>query len=105
MYGELLQQISFPPAAEVSNPTYTLAVDGTVGFVDDPVHGMAPHVILLVVRIKLFNVRDPEAFPFTYILKTFLVTGPTPIITIISQTITEQGPWWWSSGQHARLLL
>ena len=65
MYGELLQQISILPAAELSNPTYTLAVDGAVGFVDDPVHETAPHVILLLLGVVLFNVRDAEASPLT----------------------------------------
>ena len=74
MYGKLLQQISIPPAAELSNPTYTPATDGWVGFVDDPVHEMAPHVIALVVRVELFNVRDAEAFPLTCILKSLFVT-------------------------------
>ena len=53
MYAEALQQISTPPAAELSNPTYTPATDGTVGCVDDPVHEMAPPVIALVVRVEL----------------------------------------------------
>ena len=64
MYGELLQQISIPPAEALSNPIYTPATDGTVGFVVVPEHKMAPQVILLVVRIKLFNVRETDAFQF-----------------------------------------
>ena len=49
MYAEELKQISIPPAAELSNPIYTPATDGIVGFVDDPVHEMAPHVIALII--------------------------------------------------------
>ena len=73
MYIEELTQIVMPPAAAISNPIHTPAADGTVGFVDDPVHEMAPHVIALVVRVELFNVRDAEAFPLTCILKSLLV--------------------------------
>ena len=69
----LLQQISIPPAAALSNPTYTPAADGWVGFVPDPVHEMGPHVIPLVVRVELFNVRDAEAFPLTCIFKVIVV--------------------------------
>ena len=69
MYGEALQQISIPTAVELSNPTYILAVDGWVGFVPDPAHEIGPHVILLVVRVELFDVRDADAFPLTCILK------------------------------------
>ena len=61
MYGKLLQQIAIPPAAELSNPTDTLAADGWVGFVLDPVHEMGPHVIALVVNVVLFSVRDGDA--------------------------------------------
>ena len=46
---------------------------GCVGFVPDPEHAMAPHATLLVVRIKLFIVRDAEAFPLTCILNSSLV--------------------------------
>ena len=71
MYGEALQQISIPPAVELSNPTYTLAVDGWVGFVCVvPVHEIGPLVILLVVNVVLFNVRDGDALLLTYILKS-----------------------------------
>ena len=73
MYGELLQHISITPAAVLSNPTYTLAADGWVGFVPAPVHEMGPHVISLVVRIDFFNVRDAETFPFTCVLNSLLV--------------------------------
>ena len=58
-----------PPGAALSNPIYTPAGDGTAGFLDDPVHEMAPHVIALVVRVELFNVREAEAFPLTLIVK------------------------------------
>ena len=64
MYGVLLVQISIPPAAELSNPIYTLAVVGVVGFVD-PLHELGPHVISLVVRVDLFNVRGGNVVPFT----------------------------------------
>ena len=67
MYGKVLQHISIPRAAELSNPRYTLAADGWVGFVPDPVHEMGPHVIPLVVEVELFNVRDSEALPLTCI--------------------------------------
>ena len=70
MYAEEPTHISMPPVAALPNPTYTPAADGTVGFVDDPVHEMAPHVIALVVRVELFNVRVAEAFPLTCIFKT-----------------------------------
>ena len=70
---KVLQQISIPPAAELSNPTYTPAKVRCVGFVPDPVHEMGPHVIALVVRVELFNVRDAEAFPLTGFLKSLLV--------------------------------
>ena len=43
-------------------------------FVVVPEHDMAPHVILLVVRVGLLNVRDAEAFPLTCILKSLFVT-------------------------------
>ena len=72
MYAEVLTQMFIPPAAALSNPIYTPAVDGTVGFVDDPVHEMAPHVVAWVVRVELFNLRDTEAFPFTCILKNIV---------------------------------
>ena len=61
-----------PPGAALSNPIYTPAGDGTAGFLDDPVHEMAPHVIALVVRVELFNVREAEAFPLTFIFKKTL---------------------------------
>ena len=54
-----------PPAAALSNPIYTPAADGTVGFVDDPAHEMAPHVIALAVRVELFDGREAESFPLT----------------------------------------
>ena len=73
MYREVLQQISIPPAAELSNPTYTPATDGAVGCVVVPEHEMATHVILLVVRVELINVRDADALPFTCILKSLFV--------------------------------
>ena len=75
LYGELLQHISIPPAAALSNPTYTLAIDGTDGFVDDPVHEMAPDVKALVVRVELFNVTDAEAFPLACILQSLFNTS------------------------------
>ena len=65
MYGELLQQISIPPVAEVSNPRYTPAAVGDNCFVPVPVHEIGPHVIALVVRVELFNVRDAETLPLT----------------------------------------
>ena len=47
---------------------YTPAAVGTVVFVVVPEHEiMAPHVILFVVRVELFNVREGEAFPLTCI--------------------------------------
>ena len=55
MSGKVLQQISIPRAAELSNPRYTPAADGWVGFVPDPVHEMGPHVILLVVRVEFIQ--------------------------------------------------
>ena len=73
MYGELLQHISIPPVAEVPNPRYTPAVVGDNCCVLVPVHEIGPHVIALVVRVELFNVRDAEAFPLTCILKSLLV--------------------------------
>ena len=74
MDGELLQQLSIPQAVSQSNLIYTPATVGCVGFVVDPAHEMAPHVILLVVRVKLFNVRDAHALPFTWILISLFVT-------------------------------
>ena len=73
MYAKLLQQISIPPAAALSNPIYTPAVDGCYGFVPGPVHEMGKHVIPLIVRVELFNVKDAEAILFTCILKSLLV--------------------------------
>ena len=61
--------------------------------------------IVLAMKAPCGAYLIPYSVFYVSNIKTFLVTGPTPIITIISQTITEQGPWWWSSGQHARLLL
>ena len=69
-YAEELTQIYISPAAELSNPTYTLATDGAVGFVDDPVHEMAPHVRELVVNVVLVNVKDGDALLLTYVLKS-----------------------------------
>ena len=74
MYGELLQQISIPPAAALSNLIYTPATVGCVGCVVDPVHEMAPHAILLIVRVELFIVRDADALPCTCILISLFVT-------------------------------
>ena len=65
MYVEDLSQMSIPLAAALSNPIYTLAADGVVGLVPDTVHEMGPPVILLVVTVELFNVREAEAFPLT----------------------------------------
>ena len=63
MYAENLHKCSFLPLRHYPIQ-YTrlqlIAVDGAVDFVDDPVHEMAPHVILLVVRSELFNVREAE---------------------------------------------
>ena len=73
MYGELLQQIALPLAAEVSNPRHTPAVVGDNCFVHVPVHEITPHVIALVVRVELFYVRYAEAFPVTCILKSLFV--------------------------------
>ena len=67
------EHISIPPAAALSNPIYTPATVGAVGFVPDPEHEIGPHVILLVVRVELFNVREAEAFPFTSMLKSLFV--------------------------------
>ena len=89
MYAEALTQISISPAAALSNPKYTPAADGVVGFVPYPVHEMGPYVIRLVVRVELFNVREAEALsinmhfknhclshckksPLLYFLKTLL---------------------------------
>ena len=72
MYGKLLQQISIPPAAELSNPTYTPAAYGWVGFIAVPVHETPLHVIALVVNVVLFNVSDGDAPLLTYILKSLL---------------------------------
>ena len=47
----MLAHISIPPTDALSNPIYTPASDGDVGFVADPAHEMAPHVIALVVRV------------------------------------------------------
>ena len=65
IYGEPLQDISIPPATEESNPINTPATDGVVGFIPVPVHEIGPHVIALVVRVELFNVREGEALPLT----------------------------------------
>ena len=65
MYAEVLTQMFIPPAAALSNPIYTPAADGTVGFVDDPAHEMASHVIALAVRVELFDGREAESFPLT----------------------------------------
>ena len=70
MYCVLLAQTSIPPAAEVSIPIYTPATDGVVELVTDPVHGMGPHVIRLVVILELVPAREGEAFPFTCIFIT-----------------------------------
>ena len=73
MYEELVQQISSPRVAALSNPVYTPAAFGTAGFLLDPVHEMGPHVILLVVNVELFNVGEAEACPLTCILKSLFV--------------------------------
>ena len=68
MYFLALEQISIPPDDDEPNPMYTPAAVGTVVFVVVPEHDiMAPHVILFVVRVELFNVREGEAFPLTCI--------------------------------------
>ena len=64
MCGLLLVHISKPPAATLAIPIYEPATVGVVGFVPDPVHEMGPHVIPLVVRVELVNVREGDAFPF-----------------------------------------
>ena len=56
-----------PPDDNASNPMCTQTAVGSVVFVVVPEHDMAPHVILFVVRVVLFNVRDAEAFPLTCI--------------------------------------
>ena len=65
MYAEELTHMFIPPAAALSNPIYTPAADGTVGFVDDPAHEMASHVIALAVRVELFDGREAESFLLT----------------------------------------
>ena len=56
MYCVLLEQISAPPAADLSTPTYTPASEGVKGFAMDPVHEMLLHVILLVVIVERISV-------------------------------------------------
>ena len=73
MYAEEPTQISFLPGAALSKPIYTPAADGVVGFVHYPVREMGPHVLLLVVTVELFDVREAEAFPLTCILKSLYV--------------------------------
>ena len=84
MYAEEPSHIFIPPAAALSNPIYTPAADGTVDFLDDPVHEMAPHVIALVVKVELFNVKETEAFPLTCILKIIVcrVVNKSPFVII-----------------------
>ena len=65
MYAEELTHMFIPPAAALSNPIYTPAADGTVGFVDNTAHEMAPHVLALGVRVELFDGREAEAFQLT----------------------------------------
>ena len=65
MYWHAIEQISIPPDDDKSMPMYTPTAVGTVVFVPDSVHEMGPHVIALVVRVVLFNVRDAKAFPVT----------------------------------------
>ena len=69
----MIEQISIPPKAALSNPIYTPAGDGAVGCVPDPVHKMGAHVIPLVVEVELFNVREAEAFPLTCTFKSLFV--------------------------------
>ena len=64
-----------PPDDDESIPRYTPTAVGNVVFVVVTEHDMGPHVILLAVRVELFNVRDGEAFPLTCILKSLLVTA------------------------------
>ena len=73
-----------PPGAALSNPIYTPAGDGTAGFLDDPVHEMAPHVIALVVRVELLNFREAEEFPLTCILRIIVcrVVNKSPFVII-----------------------
>ena len=59
----MLAHIARPPTAALANRLYTPAVVGVVGCVPDPVHEIGPHVVLLVLRVELFNVRDAEASP------------------------------------------
>ena len=56
-----------PPADALSNPIYTPATVGAVGFVVYPVHVMAPHDMLLVVNVVFLKVINGEAFPCTCI--------------------------------------
>ena len=69
----MLAHISIPPADALSKPICMLATVGVVGFVIVLEHGVAQHVILLVVRVALFNVRDAEACPLTCISKSLFV--------------------------------
>ena len=69
----MLAQISISPVELLSNPIYTPAVVGVGGFVPDPSHQIGPHVIALVVRVELVNVREVEAFPLTCILISLFV--------------------------------
>ena len=72
MYWNVLEQISIPPDDNEPMPMYTPPAVGTVVCVPDPMHEMGPHVKALVVRVKLFNVRDAEACPLTYICKVIV---------------------------------
>ena len=73
MYWNALEHISIPLDDDEPMPMYTPAAVGTVVLVPDPAHEMGPHVIALVFRVELFNVRDAEAFPLTSILRSLLV--------------------------------
>ena len=91
MYGELLEQISIPPAEALYNPINTPATDGAVGFVVVPEHEMAPHVILLVARVELCNVREAGAFQFACNLKIIVChivnQSPFVLLSIVIKSI------------------
>ena len=68
--------MSTPPAEELSITIYTRVAPGVVGYVFDSVHEMAPHVILLVVKVELSNAKEGDACPLIRIIKSLLVVGP-----------------------------
>ena len=46
IYTLVLEQMSIPPTAALSNPIYTLATVAVASFAADPVREMAPHAML-----------------------------------------------------------